>query len=469
MIEEQQKTSEVERKYSNWIIASFASVVIIQEMYNIIFGTYVFFFYETEVKLGLVFLTMAYIFYAIWNMFNDPLVGNLADRPNRLWKRWGKRFPFIAIAIIPWVVSWGFIFTPPDVDTITGALTIFLWFLTFTCLYDLFYSIVSTNTSALLPDKFRLDDDRRKYSALRTFLGFVGTMVGSLIPPMFINYGVKSSYAQASGIVIIIGVIVTILFLPGAREDKSLRERYFEESTQQEEKISFISSMKSVLKQKNYMVVILVYLMSDTAGACLTASLNYVLRYVLNEPADALLLLMIFFLLGSFVSVPVWLKLSQKMENNRKLLLTAGISNVIILASVAFFPTYLSMMFAAFFLGFAMAGFKVGIVPCITDSMDENLVTNQKHMEGSSIGILVFFLRFSLILQALIFTTVHVITGFNPDLLAQPESAILGIRFHFGLIPAILFIASILFFYKFYDLTPEKTSRIKDQMKELKL
>ncbi len=461
--------NDEDKKYSNLVIVSFSLLVLIQEMYNIIFGTYVFFFYETEVKLGIVFLFIGYIIYAVWNAINDPLIGYLTDRPRRFWKRYGKRFPYITIGIFPWILSWALIFSPPDVNPVSGALILLAWFIFSACLYDTFYSIVSTNTSALYPDKFRLDNDRRKYSASRTFLGFIGLTLGALIPPMFIIYSVKSSYATASWIIIIIGLIVSVFFIPGAKEDEWIKEQYIELDVSKEERLSFIRTLKMVVKQKNYRYVFLVYLMSDVAGACLMASLNYVLRYVLKEPAGTLMILMIFFLLGSILSIPIWLKLSQKLENNRKLLLVACIFNVIVLASATFLPTLLSMMVAAIFLGIGMAGFKVGIVPCVADSLDEVLITHRKHMEGSYMGLLIFFLRLALIIQALIFLIIHVLTGFNPYSETQTPSAILGIRLHFGLIPAILFLIGILIFYKFYDLTPEKTKEVKLKIKDLKL
>ena len=461
-------TTNENKKYSNLTIASFSLFVVIQEMFNIIFGTYVFFFYETEVKLGIVYLFIGYIIYAVYNAINDPLIGYFTDRPRKFWTRYGKRFPYIVIGIFPFVLSWALIFSPPDVDPVSGAILIMAWFIFSACLYDTFYSIVSTNTSALYPDKLRVDNDRRKYAAIRQFFGIIGLILGALIPPMFIIYSVKSSYQAASWIIIIIGFIVTLLFLPGAHEDKWLKEQYIMREIPKERE-SFIQTFKKVMKQKNYRYILFVYLVSDLAGACLMASLNYILRYVLQEPAESMMLLMIFFIIGSIGSIPVWLKLSQKLKNNKKLTLIACAFNVIVLGSVTFLPTIESMMIGAIFLGFGMAGFKVGITPCVADSLDEALVDQGKHMEGSFSGLLVFFIRLALIFQALIFLVVHVLTGFNPNTETQTPLAIIGIRLHFGLIPAILFVIGIVVFYKFYDLTPENTEKVKLKIKELKL
>lgn len=49
-----------------------------------------FFFYETEVFLGIWFITLANIIFAIWNAIDDPLLAYVTDRPTRFTKKMGK-------------------------------------------------------------------------------------------------------------------------------------------------------------------------------------------------------------------------------------------------------------------------------------------------------------------------------------------------------------------------------------------
>lgn len=50
-----------------------------------------------------------------------------------------------------------------------------------------------------------------------------------------------------------------------------------------------------------------------------------------------------------------------------------------------------------------------------------------------------------------------------------PELALLGIRIHSAIVPAILILITILIFWKYYDLTPDKVATNKAKLKELGL
>jgi GPH family glycoside/pentoside/hexuronide:cation symporter len=216
----------VESKQSNAIITSYGIGYLLMEIWNIIFGSYVFFFYETEIGLYIWLLVLGYVIYALWNSFNDPFIGYIFDRPNFLWKKYGKRFPIIVGAAIPWFLSMIMILTPPDLDPVEGAMFIFAWMIFATCLFDSFYSMFQNNHYSLFPDKFRLDNDRRKAGGIGLILGVVGTTIGGLIPPMFISYGDQSSYTIMAIFMVIIASFLLILMIPGIRETQEMKKRY---------------------------------------------------------------------------------------------------------------------------------------------------------------------------------------------------------------------------------------------------
>jgi Na+/melibiose symporter-like transporter len=82
-------------------------------------------------------------------------------------------------------------------------------------------------------------------------------------------------------------------------------------------------------------------------------------------------------------------------------------------------------------------------------------------------GVQTFWMRFSLIAQALIFAIVHELTGFNPDVIQQTDLALFGFRLQASIIPAIIIFIGLLVFLKYYDLKPEKTKVMKEKLKEL--
>jgi Na+/melibiose symporter-like transporter len=109
--------------------------------------------------------------------------------------------------------------------------------------------------------------------------------------------------------------------------------------------------------------------------------------------------------------------------------------------------------------------------PVLADVIDDSVVKFGKRDEGIYNGFQQFFGRMGLFFQVLIFTTVHVLTGFKEraPLIDQPASAILGIQIHFALIPAIVMLIGTIIFWKYYKLTPDVVTKNQLKVEELGL
>ena len=89
----------VSEDLSEWEIAPTSKMISYGFGYliiNYLLGAYtriVFYYYEVEVGLPVLYVGLAFVIYAVWNMFNDPLLGYFTDRPRKWTKRWGMRAP----------------------------------------------------------------------------------------------------------------------------------------------------------------------------------------------------------------------------------------------------------------------------------------------------------------------------------------------------------------------------------------
>lgn len=455
-------------KQSTGSMISYGMSDMLWQIFNGIFGGFFFLFWEVIVGLDIWIVTLAYTIFAVWNIVNDPIFGYIADRPRKFWSKLGKRFPWYIIGGIPAVLFLAVIFSPPNLDPVDAAWIYFAWILISTCLYELFFTITNLNHVALFPDKFRLDRDRRKAGFWRMLLGIIGTAIGFIIPPMLIDQTKKFSFMSMAWIFVIFNILILASSIPGHRESSYLKNRYLKEQKDRES-ISFFQALKIVVTHKNFMVVILVFLMDGIIGASLTASIQYVTLYILEAPPGSAILILAPFIFAVVVSLIPWYFLSQKMKNNRKMLILGVFLNTIGLLPFMFVQTTLGFIIAALILGIGGGALRIGSNPVLADAIDEAVVDSGRHIEGSFMGVYTFFIRFSLIIQGWIFAITHTLTGFDPLSLTQEELAKFGIRMHTALIPMILTFVALVAFILVYDLRPDKTKIIQEKLKELKL
>jgi len=213
--------SSAEIKYSSLTHLSYSLGGFFDNFLTAAFTIRVIGFYEDELLVPIILIGVAFFFYGIWNMVNDPLAGYLSDKTTRFTERWGRRFPWFLFSAFPLAIVYFLIFAVP----FTGEYVIFFWLLITICIFDLFFSFWMTNWLALYPDKFRSHKERTKVGGITTILGLLGMAFGMLLPPLFITYGVKESYIYAALLVTMIGLISAFLMVPGMREDQELRER----------------------------------------------------------------------------------------------------------------------------------------------------------------------------------------------------------------------------------------------------
>ena len=455
-------------KQSTGTMLSYGTSDLLWQIFNGIFGGFFYLFWEVVVGLDVWIVTIAYTIFVIWNMVNDPLFGYLADRPRKFWRKYGKRYPWYIFGGIPAILFLAAIFTPLNLDPVDAAWVYFAWILISTCLYELFYTIITLNHSALFPDKFRSDNDRRKAGFWRMFLGILGTALGFIIPPLLIDVDIPSSFAVMAWMFVIVNLVIFAASIPGHRESDFLKERYVKEQ-ESRKSISFFHSLKIVITHKNFMAVIFVFLMDGIIGASLTASVQYVTLYILEEDEGMAILILAPFILGVIFSMFPWLLLSQKMKNNRKMLIIGVLLNTLGLLPFMFAQDITGFIIAALLLGIGGGALRVGQNPVLADAIDEAIVDTKEHIEGSFMGVYTFFIRFSLIAQGLIFAITHTLTGFDSNSPTQTPLAQFGILLHTALIPMILTLIALVVFVLVYDLRPEKTKLIQERLRELDL
>lgn len=429
-----------------------------------VFGAYFFFFYEVAIGLNAIFIATAMIIFTIWDAVNDPLIGYLTDRITKLTRRFGKRFPWIIVGIIPANFVFALMFMPPMVNAATNPMPIFIWIVVTTCLFDSLATLCFINVESLFPDKFRTGKARRKARGWGTPLSMIALPVSAIIPPLMITFEDPASYIPMAWLCVGILTVVSILFLPGMRENKEIIDRYYVSQMKPE---TFISALKSTLKQKSFRYYIIIFFGFVVVTNSLTASIPYAVFVVLQGDESDAILLFAMFLNGALISVPIWIYINKRLNNNKKSAVIGGITLTCGTFITFFYTGVYDSMVYIFILGFTMGNLWTLTGVYFADVLDERVALTRSPVRGTTVGVLSFFNRLSRGAQIAIFAIVHILTGFVAGSQNQTELAKLGVRLHMSVIPAIVLLICTLIFWKKYPLTPEKSLEIRKQIQEL--
>ena len=434
-----------------------------------------FFFYEAVVGLNIWYVFAGFFIAAIWDAVNDPLLGFLVDRNTRLTKRWGRRFPWIAFGVIPWCLSLLLIYMPPNVDPKSNQLLLFGWLAFSLCLFDTFHTLIYVNIVHLRADKFRTEQERRTLASFFTPIDIIGQVSGLLVPPIFLSMGEGNEiYAFMAIMISVISLIGSLIFLPGTREDQVMIDRYFASEYRE---MGFFEGLKVSLKLKSFIIFIITFSAYEIMVGLITANSIYLVVFVLRADIDIVIFIFGLFLLGAMFSVPFWVHLAKKLDNNKKTFTIGGFAICVSLIPMTFFQTLIDLLIFTFIMGFAMGSLWVLLLPVIQPNvLDDFVVNTEKNQKGIQIGLTTFIIRLTATIDELLIAVVHTLTGFKPGYDTYERMArtgtdmnlvIWGIRILQGIIPMGILLIGILIFWKYYPLTQDRVKENKAKLKKL--
>lgn len=413
-------------------------------------------------------VALAIALFTIWNMINDPLTGWMTDRPTRWTKKWGMRFPWILISIFPTIFFWFLIWIPPKAD-VSNPWPVFFYLLIVLSLFDLFYSIYSVQALGSYPVHFRSETDRRKAGVLVMAFGGIATFLLAIINSLTLNINEKSSFVTMAIITVIVQLIGVLLFIPGVRETEEITNLFLW-GYEHAEKTSFVQALKIALTAKNFMLSTFAYLMFSCTGALIGLSSIYWYAFAINTPYAYMSIAAILQLVCYIAFMPLWSKVAKKIGTFKTYtigLVLTGISSVFAFLFVYNFT--LELIFQIYY-GAANSCFFIMVQPILSDCYDEVTVKTGKHQEASMLGVRNFFFRLAAFVATFTVAIVHILTAYDitPGAI-QSTIAIMGIRIHSALIPALLNFLGAIVFYIYYDLYGEKKEQMQRKMVELGL
>ncbi|MCP4760416.1 MAG: MFS transporter [archaeon] len=445
------------------------------------------FYYENVVGLNSWYVFLAMTIFTVYNAINDPIIGFLIDRNMRFTRKWGRRFPWIVIGIIPWVFSVFLHFSAPNLpkdnlNRLIDPLPAF-WFLLLTLvLLDTFGTIVGINYKAIQMEKFRTENERQRFTTYYAPLDIIAIALGMLLPPLFTDIvpgDEFASYSMMGAILAVIALIFGILSLPGNREDKIMIDRHF--SPDSVKRMNFFEVFKVAVKTRSYMVWFIFGIFNGVYISFIVVNMLYITTFVLQEDFFMYIIIMALNLIGTLISIPIWIRYIRKINNNKKAIVVAGLLTCAATFPLTFFSGLGDLMIMGFILGLAQGGLNSYIYTIIGPSVIEDVIVKmRKNQKLVLFGITTLLGRLVASIDEFVIAIVHNATGFIPgnskyeDMLSAVTLAggdmnlvIIGIRLLQGVIPATFLLVGVLILWKFFPPTQELVLSNKVKMKDL--
>ena len=402
------------------------------------FGTYIQFLYIDILGLKASLVGLGWSLYGIWNAVNDPLVGHLSDRTRT---RWGRRTPWIAAAFIPLGLLFYLLWVPPSPLTRGGEMPLFVYFMGVVLVFDLLWTIVVTNWTAIFPEMIREPRDRATVSGWRQLFSVLGLLVGVALPPVLVG----ADWSGRESMALLLATITTLSFglaLLGIREPPPARVG---------PPLGLRLALLATWRSRPFRWFLLANLNKEYIYSLLTASVPFWAKYVLLiqtpvaawgirlEPGMQNSLLLGSAFIMALPALPAWTAVARRFGGRRAWLIsqaTFAASMLGVFFSRDFFQGVAAMALA----GLSLAGMLVAPDLLISDVIDEDETATGTRREGMYFGINGFVIRFAFTMQGLSTGAILHVTryvGSSPEDLypTQPPAAVFGIRALMALLP----------------------------------
>lgn len=383
-----------------------------------------------------------------WDYINDPIFGYISDRTR---SRWGRRRPYLLFGALPYGLMFAMLWYRPALE---GDVALAVYYSIAYILYEAAATLIYMPYFALTPELTNDYDERTSLTTYRMFFSIFGSLLAFIVPLMIVGSFSPENAPRVFVMGLVFGAIAAapmfLVFL-GTKE----REEY---STQKQPTI--LESLKIVRGNKPFLSGLVIYQLTWVSVNIVQAVLLFYVKYVaVREAASDIIMATIF--VTAIFALPIWDFVSRKWD--KRWAYVGGIAFWAVVQLVLITVTGSSPLAYILVLCF-MAGIGVAaahVIPwaIIPDAIEwGELQTGERH-EGMYYSLVILTNKIANSIAIPLVLLMLDWTGYQPNSLIQPESALWGIRIAMGPIPAVLLCLGIFFAYR-YPLSRKNFSEI---------
>jgi glycoside/pentoside/hexuronide:cation symporter, GPH family len=411
------------------------------------FSAYIQFLYIDILGVRAALIGFTWAIYGIWNAVNDPLAGYWSDRTRT---RWGRRVPWIAALFIPLSITFFLLWFPFGNTASLSEIRLLIYFLIVVLIFDLIWTLVVMNWSALFPEIATTEKERSSVSAWREVFSIFGLLIGVALPPVLAGADWSNRTYMAFILAAITAISIGVSLL-GSKE----RPEFAAEPSP-----PFKEAVRLTLRNRDFIYFLGANLMIQYVFLAMASSIPFYAKYVLTIQAPTTLagitldpelqnsLLLAAAFLTALPAMAIWLRLARRYGAWRAL--RGACMMAAATAVYFFFPnTFQGGLLGTSLFGLSLAGLLMLTTPLIADITDEDEVLTGARREGMFFGMNGLIIRLAFVIQgiltAIILTATRYVAPAGEILYpSQPDSAIFGFRLLTGGFPAVALVIAFL-------------------------
>jgi len=399
------------------------------------------FYYHIKIGLDAQLIGIAWLIFAFWNAFNDPLFGYIEDRTK---SDLGRRTPYVRygapvfglLFILCWI---------PLVD-ISNEFALFLYFLFILFAFDTIFTIVVLILYVLPAEMALTSKERANLMVYAILIGALGYVVTYIVPVLLLT-GNESTGLDPTfiSVMIIIGIACSLIIFISSY---FLKEYKF---AQIEEPLGPVKAVKECFKNKPFLTFEIAAFCGTIATTILTTAMFYYIDYVLDLEGVMTIVPILTVILMVFIFAYAVSKLVEKKGLKKVLISGQIIAGIAFILFFFFGWNFVAAIFCFILLGIALSISTILAPLLLADTIDFDETRTNKRRETTYTGIEALINKPAISIANWLFLFVISLYGFQEAAKNQSESAIMGIMIGIALIPAIFVFLSALIM-KFYTL-----------------
>ena len=386
----------------------------------------------------------------IWDAISDPLMGTVSDNTKT---RFGRRRPYIFAGGCLLAVGFALIFMPIDGENQTVK---FIYCAATYLFYNTISTMINVSYSSMSAEISTVSEERDSANVLRLVVSTASAAVCTLLPSIVID-AYNTGKIDINTFYLIVGIGFGILFaVPVILCAIFVEERV--ETVVENKKFS-IKEVIEPLGNRPFRNLVGMYLGQALCMDVFSAGVVYFAKHVTTPKGSSTVFLGIFIAV-QLLAFPLINKLIKTVDVNRIYRFGLPLS-IVALVALAIFGSNLYVAYACvFFVALGFAGAQLTSWIMFPHAVDSGELVTGKRQSGGCSAIMTFARKSSSALVIFIFSFVLELTGYNADLLTQPDSAKLGIKYVMS-IACIIFMIFGFIMAKRYVLTKEKNAKIE--------